>query len=497
MGASTPLLTGAAIGLTVAAAGMGFLAGQASLSGDRPAAISEQSDAATTTFSKHTPKHTFPVADEVAATDSRAQLLHALERPDSQRYRAVRRAMNAWLAVDGAAAIMAVRDDPEFGGLAIRMTQFALFAYPEIFVDHPSLLEGIPDASGMIAIAARAIVMFDPNAARGMLDTHLSGPIFRDAVLSAVNRIESTQQDPRAELQSIVAERERRVQVQRSLELVARVAADDPGAASELIDDLPASLADPAHQLLVAVWSIADPEEAARWLVRKDVQISPEGLSQVAQGWGQKDFEAANAFANMLTGRNRSAFLAGLAAVPHSLSKEELLGWMSRYEDDPAYVHLVMNVARRLGPEDPEAAIALIDEVDDQSARNQLAKTFAGMWAQDDPESALDWALGLSPGRTRDHAVSSIAPSLTGLGLDRTIGVINEIEDPRLRLGTVRQLLFTLEADDDAIRLGRDYGLDRDQVLEIREKRMGKLGAGPVRTISSTYRFRDGAGTEE
>ena len=63
MGTSTILLTGAAIVLTVAAAGIGYFAGRASVSGDRAAVMSERADAAATTF----PKYAFPMVDDPAA----------------------------------------------------------------------------------------------------------------------------------------------------------------------------------------------------------------------------------------------------------------------------------------------------------------------------------------------------------------------------------------------------------------------------------------------
>ena len=497
MSTSTILLTAATISVTVAAAAIGFFAGRASVPGDHAPVISEPTDAATGNFAKYA----FPVADEAKSEDSRAQLLDALRRPAAERNRAIRVAMNAWLAADGAAAIMAVRDDPELGGVANRMTQFALFAYPEIFVDHPSLLQDSPDARQWIAMAARAIAMFDPDAARGMLDTHVSDPRFRDAVLSAVDQIQRAQQDPHAELESIVAERDTSNRIRRLFELVIRVAAENPVAAAELIDDMPASLREYATQALVQVWSQTDPEEAARWLAQKDAQVSGQALSGLAQGWGQRDFEAATAFADTLTGRDRAVFLTGLVNATQRMSNDELLAWMSRYENEPAYSNLITSAAQRLAREDVGDAIALIDEIGNESVRSQLVPMVSGIWAQNDAESALDWALGLSPGRARDQAIASIAPSLMdfemGFDVGRAVDAINEIEDREVRRGPVWQLLLGVESDDEAVRLGRDYGFDRDAVLELRENRSrmhrpGFFGPGP-----NTVYLRFGAATDE
>ena len=414
--------------------------------------------------------------------------------------------MNAWLAADGAAAIMVARDDPEFGDLVNRMTQLALFAYPEMFIDDASLLEGIPDAKQSIAMAASAIAKFDPDAARGMIDAHLSGPLYRDAMLSAVDQIERAEQDPHAELESIVAGSGMGSQHRRLFNLVNRMAADDPVAAAKLIDDLPASLKESATQALVAVWSRTDPEEAARWLAEKNVQVSGQGLNDLARRWGQGDFEAASAFADTLTDRKRALFLTGLAGATRRWSKEELLAWVSRYEGEPAYPNLMVSVVQRFAQEDvgaaielietlpeqarlalhrsvvpslafrnPEAAIALIDKIGNESVRDELVPVVARSWARNDSESALDWAIGLSPGPTRDQAIASISSSLMNFDMDfdvdRAVDAINEIEDPEVRKGPVWQLLLTVESDDEAIRLARDYGFDRDAVLGIRKNR--------------------------
>ena len=499
MSTSTILLMAVTVVLAAAAAAIGFFGGRMSVRDSAPV-IADPTQTATTSTS---PTREIPVPDKAAPADPRADLLRALERPAAERNRAVRIAMNAWLAADGAAAITVARDDPELRDVAIRMTQLALFTYPEIFVDHPSLLEGIPDAKQLIAMAASAIAKFDPDAARGMIDTHLSGPIYRDAMLSAVDQIERAEQDPHAELESIVAGQGMGSQHRRLRQLVNRVAADDPVAAAELIDSLPASLREYATQALVAVWSRTDPEEAARWLAEKNVQVSGQGLNDLARRWGQSDFEAASAFADTLTDRKRALVLTGLAGATQRWSKEELLAWVSRYEGEPAYPDLIVSVVQRFAQEDvgaamelietlperirlasyrsvvgslafrnPEAAVALMEEIGNESVRDELVPMVSRMWARNDAKSALEWARDLTPGRPRDEAMASIASSLTNfdtdLDIDGAIEAIDEIEDPEVRKNSVGPLLLTVESDDEAIRLGRDYGLDRNHVLALR-----------------------------
>ena len=470
-----------------------------------------------------------PLPDVAAHANPRAELLRALELPAPGRNRAIRLAINAWLAADGAAAITAARDDPALGELAGRMMQLALHAYPEIFLEDPSLLEGIPNADQLIAAAARTIAVFDPDAARALIEAHLSGSPYGEAMLSAVDQIERLHDEPQsiedayAELESILAERNQQKRMSRLSGLVLRVAANDPVAAAELIDNMPTSAMMPAIGSLVTVWSETDPEAAARWLANKGAAVSELALRQVASRWGNRDFIAASAFADTLTGAQRRGFLSGLAEATRRMPKDEALAWLTPYEDDPTYPMLVMITAQGLASEDfdaamglieslpgeaqlaayatvlpkvamedPEAAIAVIDGLESESARDQLAPMLASFWAYQDARAAFDWARDLDPGRTRDQAMAAIASSVRDFDTDRAIDAINEIDDPKLRNSPIRGLLITARSDNEAIRLGRRFDYDRDAVLELRESPPYALSPFILHEGSSSAYFDQG-----
>ncbi len=508
MRTSIVLLAVAAVFLTAVAAAIGFFAGRGSVSVDPAPSTYERTQAAPTPLLNYG----LSTADQSAPSNPRADLIRALGQPEPEGTRAVRLAMNAWLAADGAAAILAARDDPELGDAADRMMQLALYVYPEIVVDNPALLEGVPEQS--IAMAASAIARFNPDAARAMIDTHLSDSGFGDAMLSMVDQIGPASQpvqDPRAELESILAERSFMRRLPRLHSLVTRVAADDPLAAAALLDDMPGSMVQQVIHPLVEVWARTNPAEAARWLAEKDAQFSENGLNALAWRWGQSDLEAASAFADTLTGRKRTTFLTSLASGQR-MSTNEMLAWVSRYENDPAHASMVMSVAQRLVQDDldtaiglieslpdemrrssyrsvvsslafqdPEAAIDLLDEIGDTSVRDEVLPMISSVWGHNDAEAALDWAMDLAPGAPRDQAIASIASSLVNFDRDRAIEAIDEIDDPDARRGPVWQLLVAADSDDEAIRLGRDYDFDRDVVLELRQSRsgMGGIGFGP------------------
>ena len=160
------------------------------------------------------------------------------------------------------------------------------------------------------------------------------------------------------------------------------------------------------------------------------------------------------------------------------------------------------SVLPMLAFQDPEAAMGLIDDIGNESVRDQLLPMVSGMWAQNDAESALDWALDLTRGPARDQALASISPLLAELDMDGAVDAIDEIDDLEVRKTPVRRLLSIVESDDEAIRLGRDYGFDRDAVLALREGAGGMIRPGifapyPVTSSSGTVVLRTNMALDE
>ena len=85
--------------------------------------------------------------------------------------------------------------------------------------------------------------------------------------------------------------------------------------------------------------------------------------------------------------------------------------------------------------------------------------------------------------------------------VDSAIDAIDEIDDAGLRGGPVSLLVLMAETEDEAIRFGRRYDLDRERVLEMRSASDGfrpfpgifrAFGSGPVQ-----IRMSSGGGDEE
>lgn len=508
------------IGVTALAAIVAaFFVGRATVPGSAPviAVAPIEPDAGAAAEQPPTARSAAPSADP------RSRLLAALEQSGEERDGAVRQAMTAWLAAEGADAIRSAREDPELGGMADRMVRLALYAYPEIFQDDPSLLGEGPDRERLIAMSVSSIAGFDPALARVLVTRHLADTEYGDAMIGAVDHFESltgpslSLADAQTELAAILDESDMMKRLPRLMLLVERLASSDPASAARLIDEMPRSSRSMAVNTLVHRWGETDPRAAADWLASQDAQIARQGWSTLAEGWAEQDLEAASAYADSLTGNARSGFLVGVASATARMPTGTTQTWLSRYRDDPVYADLVRGTAGQLAQQDlraamsliedlpavqrldsyhsvipmlamrdPKAAVDLVDQIEDDATRSSLIPMVAAMWAQNDAKAALDWASDRPRGQARDTAITHVASMLAWIDPDLAIDAIDEVDDPQARKATVSRLLVHLESEEEAVRVGRRYDFDRDAVLALRESSRTPFGTVGVISLDGS-----------
>ena len=133
--------------------------------------------------------------------------------------------------------------------------------------------------------------------------------------------------------------------------------------------------------------------------------VAQRGLTQIAQVWGRRDFAAASAFADELSGSRRSSYLTGLAQATGRMSTDELLDWISGYRSDPAYPRLVSAAAKRLAQQDADAAFELVAQLPAESRAIPYASMLP-MLAMQNPEKAMEVLIAQAVGGAlRDLAV--------------------------------------------------------------------------------------------
>ena len=312
--------------MVIVATAIGYVAGRDGRS-DSPVAASQAPSEPHQVAMRETPEQASESLVAPAPTeDSAARLLAAIDMPEGvERRREIRVSMNAWLAADGAAALTIATGDLRFEEIADQMVRLAVQVYPEVLFDDMSVLDGLAQRESMLAQAIRRIASYDPQLARALIGEHLEATPLGTSMLSSIDRIANRAntprivEDPRGELQNALDEPDLSKRTMRLMTLISQVAANDPVFAAELLDEVPpGSMQQSITWTLISTWAQKDPLQAARWLEGANSMVAQRGLTQIAQLWGQRDFAAASAFADELSGSRRSSYLTGLL-VTHNV----------------------------------------------------------------------------------------------------------------------------------------------------------------------------------
>lgn len=169
--------------------------------------------------------------------------------------------------------------------------------------------------------------------------------------------------------------------------LMSRYARKDPQKAL----DFATGVSNPQEQSsalagLFSSWSQLDPKAASEGLKRlPDGQSRLDALGKIAESWGGSDPAAAKAWAEGLTGSDRTR---ALATVLPEVAK-----------DNPATAANQFATLLKTAPAGMEGDLA--------SSAGELART----WASEDPTAASKWAAQLPPGQSRDQGLKAVVSS--------------------------------------------------------------------------------------
>ena len=395
-------------------------------------------------------------------------LLQALELPAEERGRATRQAIHAWLAEEGAAALRTARDDPRLAEVVDLMMRVALVVDPDTFIEDPSLLEGFGEGGQLLAPRAEAVAALSRDLVReALLDLQVeAGTGFGENPL-AWDEQALALEDAYAEVESILAEPRPMQRWQRLLGLVNQMAASDPTAAAALVETLPTSAKQRAAGELITHWAHSDPSAAAHWLGTQHDQALQGHFAPLAHQWGVRDFHNASAHADILSGIQRRIFLEELAYAAHNLPSSEKLTWIGNLEGDPDYPRLATIVAQGIAYDDLSIALSLIGPLP-PTERSNAYGSFLPAMATQDPQATMAAIEAIGDPAQRDQALEVMAYGLAFVDPQQAIEAINQIEDPETRREPVMMVLGQLEDENEAVRLGREHGLDRQAVLEMR-----------------------------
>jgi hypothetical protein len=170
-------------------------------------------------------------------------------------------------------------------------------------------------------------------------------------------------------------------------------------------------------------WSEDDPEAAAEgWKKLPAGQSRLEALDNLANSWSSSDPEAAKAWADSLSGTERTR---ALAAVLPAMAKDNPVAASSQLA-------------------------ALIASPPDGMGKNlaSAAATLAGQWAGDNPAAAAKWAAALPAGSSRDDGLEAVSRSWSQYDAIATAQWLGTIEAGSSRDAAIRPLVSQIRKTD-------------------------------------------------
>ncbi len=167
--------------------------------------------------------------------------------------------------------------------------------------------------------------------------------------------------------------------------------------------------------LLAFEWAARDPGAAITWLA-SDTRLEAKALDaatlSLLSGYALRDSHAATNYALKVIAQNDPlfgdmAFILSSAAL-QSGGKEGLFAWFDALPDEALKHRLFPSVSNRLERLSLEERAAWLSSQSTNTWRNDLAyRDFAGAWAEQDPQAALEWVFTLPPS-PRDGGITGL-----------------------------------------------------------------------------------------
>ncbi len=163
----------------------------------------------------------------------------------------------------------------------------------------------------------------------------------------------------------------------------------------------------PVLSELYRVWAQHDPQAA---ITSAQTQKDSAYISAVVSGWAEKDRAAVQAWINQLPEGSikRTARIALLSALAQT-SPSEALAMISA---DPSlakreYWNAIFS---QMAARDPRGAIEAAMQLPAGQSRNDAILSLAQSWSRVDPEAAASWLTQLPPSATRNQALRNLIP---------------------------------------------------------------------------------------
>ena len=197
---------------------------------------------------------------------------------------------------------------------------------------------------------------------------------------------------------------------------------------------------------VLGVWAESDPTAALAALEEMaDPQLTEMAHYRLIEAWVTSDPLAAFEWARIQpTSRHRTqALTTSLRKVAQSDPRHALA--LAEYLDAGARPNIIESVLLRWARVDPRAAVAWVDA--SRNKTDGAVAAVIGAYARLDAEEAFDW-LQTQPVEARRHAAPIIVSSLAEESPEAALEMIDRIDDPTTAMSAGFQLMYRWASDN-------------------------------------------------
>lgn len=270
--------------------------------------------------------------------------------------------------------------------------------------------------------------------------------------------------DPMAALQ--VAERhEAQGQDNRLLrQVVSGWASTDPAAAAAYVESLDGFRRSDLLQTVAMAYLNQSPEAAFDWVVKLGANDSPMWNMIGQQFVSQYPDAAKQKIDDLPIGPIRDSLISMYVGVKAQSSPQDMLSWISQFEDEDIYQNVHGQVISGWMNRDPEGAAEYVQSLQDSPFKQQKILELIGRWSYMDTDRAIKALQELDSGIMKDQGLNMIAMSVARQSWDQAMDYVDDISDENMQKDARINVIMSVSQIDRerAMQLLSDYGLEDD-----------------------------------
>ncbi len=287
-----------------------------------------------------------------------------------------------------------------------------------------------------LAVVAAQWGMADPMAAMAALESLPADAMERGVGAQVIHGW--ARQDPQAAL-AWVLDNGDSPQASNMLAAVLHLfAQDDLNVALDVARGLQAEQRQNAMHSLLGPWMSADPRAATQWVLNESSGPEREGyLVTMSHLLASQNQDELLEWLDGLPPEDASTLLPHSIAAIARADPREAARQIDRIDEPVMRLEAVRSLARSWARQDPQAAQTWLGE-QSREAREAATGDLVNGWARGDPGGALDYALTLPGGESRDQMLANLVGQLSTEQAETAIGAI-ENEEIRRMAESLRQ----------------------------------------------------------